>query len=93
MRVAARAGITEHVHPHDLRHAFAEQIARETRAHGSTCSGTPRLGTTDSYLGRPRLDDIVAAVKNVSYETRTNVLGVSETLRKALEATTGIEPV
>ncbi|MEO6857672.1 MAG: tyrosine-type recombinase/integrase [Solirubrobacteraceae bacterium] len=94
MRVAARAGIAEHVHPHDLRHAFAEQIARDTDARTAQhMLGHAHLGTTDMYLGRPRLDDIVAAVKNVSYETRTNVLGVSKSLQKALEATTGIEPV
>lgn len=40
---------------------------RRTRARQHML-GHARLGTTDSYLGRPRLDDIVAAVKNVSYE-------------------------
>jgi hypothetical protein len=94
MRVAERAGIAEHVHPHDLRHAFADQIARgadpRTAQH---LLGHAHLGTTDTYLGKPRLDDLVLAVSNLSYETRTNVLGVSESLQKALEATTGIEPV
>ena len=55
--------------------------------------GHAHLGTTDTYLGRPRLDDVVAAVRNLSYGTRTNVLGVTASLQKALEATTGIEPV
>jgi integrase/recombinase XerD len=94
MRVAARAEIKEHIHPHDLRHAFAEQIARETDARiAQHLLGHANLGTTDTYLGRPRLDDIVAAVRSVSYGTRTNVLGVAGTLKTALEATTGIEPV
>ena len=94
MRVGARAGIKEHIHPHDLRHAFAEQIARETDARiAQHLLGHAHLGTTDTYLGRPRLDDIVAAVRSLSYGTRTDVLGVVEALKKAREATTGIEPV
>ena len=94
MRVAARAGIKEHVHPHDLRHPFAEQIARETDARiAQNLLGHAHLGTTDTYLGRPTLDDIVAAVRTLSYGTLTNVLGVAEALGKAPEATTGIEPV
>jgi integrase/recombinase XerD len=94
MRVAARAGIKQHVHPHDLRHAFADQIARETDVHiAQHLLGHAHLGTTDTYLSRPRLDDIINSVRNLSYEKRTNVLGVAEALGKALEATTGIEPV
>ena len=94
MRVAARAGITEHIHPHDLRHAFAEHIARDTDPRiAQHLLGHANLGTTDTYLGRPRIDDIVIALREVSFNGRTNVLGVSEALKKALEATTGIEPV
>jgi site-specific recombinase XerD len=94
MRVGDRAGISEHIHPHDLRHAFAEHLARETDARvAQHLLGHAHLGTTDTYLGRPRLDDLIVAVRSVSYGTRTNVLGVAETLQKALEATTGIEPV
>jgi integrase/recombinase XerD len=94
MRVAARAGVAEHVHPHDLRHAFAEHIARDTDPRiAQHLLGHAHLGTTDTYLGRPKLDDIVVALREVSFNGRTGVLGVSKTLQKALEATTGIEPV
>jgi hypothetical protein len=34
-----------------------------------------------------------ASRQTVGFENRTNVLGVAEALGKALEATTGIEPV
>jgi site-specific recombinase XerD len=39
MRVADRAGIAAHVTPHDMRHAYAEYVARKTaiRASPSTC--------------------------------------------------------
>ena len=94
MRVAERAGIAAHVTPHDMRHAYAEHIARkaDTRV-AQHLLGHAHLGTTETYLGRPRLDDMATAVKNASYGIRTNVLGVADTLQIGLKATTGIEPV
>jgi integrase len=94
MRVTKRAGIVAHVRPHDLRHAYAEHIARKTDTRiAQHLLGHAHLGTTDTYLGRPRLDDMVAAVQGVTYGVRTNVLGVAEDLQIGLKATTGIEPV
>lgn len=93
-RVAALAGVSKHVTPHDLRHAYAEHIARkaDTRV-AQHLLGHAHLGTTDTYLGRPRLDDIVAAVKNATYGIGTNVLGAPQRADIRLKATTGIEPV
>jgi site-specific recombinase XerD len=92
--VVSRAGIAAHVTPHDLRHAYAEHIARETDTRiAQHLLGHAHLGTTDTYLSRPRLDDLVSAVKDATYGVRTDVLGVAERLHKGLEATTGIEPV
>ncbi len=94
IRVASRAGTATSVRPHDLRHAYAEHVARGADARiAQHLLGHAHLGTTDTYLGRPRLDDLAAAVKNLTYGVRTNVLGVSQTAHTALEATTGIEPV
>jgi integrase len=94
MRVVRRAGIAEHVRPHDLRHAYAEHIARTTDTRiAQHLLGHANLGTTDTYLGRPRLDDMVAAVKDATYGMRTNVLGVAQMAQIPLKATTGIEPV
>lgn len=94
IRVAKRAGIAAHVSPHDMRHAYAEHIARkaDTRV-AQHLLGHAHLGTTEAYLGHPRLDDMVTAVKGATYGTRTNVLGVADTLQIGLKATTGIEPV
>jgi integrase/recombinase XerD len=94
IRVAKRAGIAAHVSPHDMRHAYAEHIARkaDTRV-AQHLLGHAHLGTTETYLGSPRLDDMVMAVKNATYGIRTNVLGVAEDLHIGLKATTGIEPV
>jgi integrase/recombinase XerD len=94
MRVAEHAGIAAHVSPHDMRHAYAEHIARkaDTRV-AQHLLGHAHLGTTETYLGHPRLDDMATAVKNATYGIRTNVLGVAEDLQIGLKATTGIEPV
>jgi integrase len=94
MRVVRRAGIAEHVRPHDLRHAYAEHIARATDTRiAQHLLGHANLGTTDTYLGRPRIDDMVAAVKDATYGVRTNVLGVVQMAQIPCKATTGIEPV
>lgn len=93
-RVVARAGIAEHVRPHDLRHAYAEHIARTTDTRiAQHLLGHANLGTTDTYLGCPRIDDMVAAVKDATYGVRTSVLGVARMAQIPLKATTGIEPV
>jgi site-specific recombinase XerC len=94
MRVVARAGVSAHVTRHDLRHAHADHIVRETDTRiAQNLLGHAHLGTTHTYLRRPRLDHMVAAAKDATYGVRTNVLGVAEKLHRGLEATTGIEPV
>jgi integrase/recombinase XerD len=94
IRVAKRAGVAAHVTPHSLRHAYAEHIARSAGPRvAQHLLGHANLGTTDTYLGRPRLDDMVAAVKDATYGVRTNVLGVAQLAQIPLKATTGIEPV
>jgi len=94
MRVTKRAGIVAHVTPHDLRHAFAEHIARGTDTRTAQhLLGHAHLGTTDTYLSSPRLDDLVSAVRGASYGARTDVLGVPQAAQRARKATTGIEPV
>jgi integrase len=94
IRVAARAGVAMSVRPHDLRHACAEHIARATDTRiAQHLLGHANLGTTDTYLGRPRIDDMVAAVQKATYGVRTNVLGAAQMAQIPLKATTGIEPV
>jgi len=94
MRIALRAGVSAHVTPHTLRHAYADHIARETDTRiAQHLLGHAHLGTTDTYLGRPRLDDMVAAVKDATYGIRTDVLGIAQMAQIPLKATTGIEPV
>jgi integrase len=94
IRVTQRAGLAEHIRPHDLRHAYAEHIARETDTRiAQHLLGHANLGTTDIYLGSPRIDDMVAAVKGATFAVRTNVLGAAQMVQIPHKATTGIEPV
>jgi hypothetical protein len=68
-------------------------VATSSASASTEPVGRANLGTTDIYLGRPRLDDMVAAVKDAPYGIRTNVLGVAQMAQRAGKATTGIEPV
>jgi hypothetical protein len=72
--------------PHPDLRACVEHIARKTNTRiAQHLLGHARLGTTDAYLGRPRLDDMVVAVRGVTYGVRTNVLEVAEDLRIGLK--------
>src|SRR5579863_7136571 len=86
MRVAAKAGVRAHVHPHALRHAFAAHVARgaDTRI-AQHLLGHANLGTTNTCLGRPILDELAGAVAGVTYGTRTDVLGRAEWLETPVE--------
>ena len=77
-----------------MRHAFGDHIARGSDVRTAQfLMGHANLATTETYLARPRLEDLAAAVKGFSYgvANRTNVLGVTEALKTAPKATTGIE--
>jgi integrase len=96
MDVAKRAGIAAHITPHDIRHAYAEHVGHHAGPRTAQhVLGHADIGTTEIYLGKPRLDDLSAAVRGLSFglSPRTSVLGVAEAPQTALEATTGIEPV
>jgi hypothetical protein len=57
--------------------------------------GHANVSTTETYLGRPTLDELKRAVAGFKFglPERTNVLGMLKTPNTPLEATTGIEPV
>jgi integrase len=52
MRVVKRAGIAAHVRPHDLRHAYAEHIARKTDTRRSALA-RPRSPWDDRHVPWP----------------------------------------
>jgi integrase/recombinase XerD len=94
--VAKRAGVSGRVTAHSLRYSFADLIAASCAVRtAQQVLGHANIATTQIYLSKPRFDDLAGAVKAVTLgaASRTNVLGVAEALKTALEATTGIEPV
>jgi integrase/recombinase XerD len=93
-RVASRAGIKGNVHPHTLRHAFADHIARGSGLRtAQALLGHATLGTTEAYLSAPALDDLVAAVAGVTFDIERAFPPLVGTSANPVEAPTGIEPV
>lgn len=96
-RVGKAAGIAAELHPHLLRHAFADHIARMTGdvRKAQAMLGHANVGTTESYLDAVPLDDLARAVEGVSFGVLDERMfqGVAEQPAIPLEAPTGIEPV
>jgi site-specific recombinase XerD len=71
-RVGKRAGLVAHVHPHLLRHAFGDHVAR----HGGIELARAMLGhadvrTTKAYVGDATLDQLTIAVHGLRYDRTT----------------------
>ena len=68
-RIAERAGLTSHVHPHVLRHAFAEQTVRLAGVKlAAQLLGHSDVGTTvNTYTGAASLDELAVAMTGFSY--------------------------
>jgi integrase len=63
-RVARRARIAAHIHPHLLRHAFGDHVTRQAglRAAQATLGHASSSTTSDTYTGAPTLDELTAAL-------------------------------
>ena len=63
-KVAQRAGIAAHIHPHLLRHAFGDHVARQAgiRAAQATLGHASSSTTTGTYTGAPTLDELTSAL-------------------------------
>jgi integrase len=93
MELAKRAGIEGHVHPHVMRHAFGDHIARYAGMRNAQfLLGHATIGTTETYVGEPTLDELAESVAGLSF-LRTGVLPLAIAASTPLEAPTGIEPV
>ena len=67
-RVAKRAGIRAHVHPHLLRHAFCDHVARHTGlAIAQALMGHADVRTTSHYTGAATLEELAAAVAELRF--------------------------
>jgi integrase/recombinase XerD len=71
-RVAKRAGISQHIYPHLLRHAFADFIARYAGMRNAQfLLGHSAVSTTETYLGQPTLDELAQAIKGFSFASES----------------------
>ncbi len=91
VELAQRAGIHAHVHPHLLRHAYGDHVAKYAglRAAQALLGHQDVSTTATTYVDRPTLDEIAVSVHGFSYR------GYPPTTTPATpdKATTGIEPV
>ncbi len=95
-RVGRRAGIAAPLHPHLLRHAYADHIAKHAGVRNAQALlGHATISTTEIYLGAPTPDELRRAVEGFSFGALAERLFYPPALRGAnpVEATTGIEPV
>lgn len=90
--VAARAGIAAHVHPHLLRHAFGDHIARYAGLKAAQyLMGHESVDTTEgTYTGAPTLDELSASIRGFTFLPGLSPANDPESPDKA---STGIEPV
>lgn len=66
-RIGRRAGIGTSVHPHQLRHAFADRVTRMAGLHAAQALlGHASIQTTEGYLTKPSPDELVEAMAKVS---------------------------
>jgi integrase/recombinase XerC len=94
--VGRNAAISQSIHPHLLRHAYGDHMARHAGIRNAQAlMGHATVATTEGYLNLPTLDELERAVAGFRFRSleRTTVLGVLKTPNTPLEATTGIEPV
>lgn len=89
--VAERAGIKAHIHPHLLRHAYGDHVAKHAGLRAAQALlGHASVDTTAStYVDKPGLDELAVSVHGFAYRGYP----LTDTPAIPLEATTGIEPV
>jgi integrase/recombinase XerC len=67
-RIGRRAGIATDVHPHLLRHAFAEHATRLAGLRvAQALLGHVTIQTTEGYLARPSLDELAQAAAALTF--------------------------
>jgi integrase/recombinase XerC len=70
-RIGRRAGIATAVHPHLLRHAFAEHTTRRAGLRvAQAVLGHATIQTTEAYLGTLSLDELASAMASLTFGVR-----------------------
>ncbi len=68
--VGRQAGIAAHMHPHLLRHAYGDHIARYAGMRNAQfLLGHADVATTETYVGAPTLDELAASIQGFSFGT------------------------
>jgi integrase/recombinase XerC len=95
VEVAIRAGISAHIHPHLLRHAYGDHVAKYAglRAAQALLGHVSVDTTASTYVDKPGLDELSISVHGFSYREATEGYPPAEPLESPAEATTGVEPV
>jgi integrase len=93
--VAVRARIGTHIHPHLMRHAYGDHVAKYAGLRAAQALlGHASVDTTAStYVDKPGLDELSVSVHGFAYRDPTVGYPPAEHPETPVEATTGIEPV
>jgi integrase len=68
MTVGLRSGIRAHIHPHLMRHAYGDHVARYAGIRNAQfLLGHADVGTTEIYMGDPTLDELAASVAGMQF--------------------------
>jgi integrase len=68
VEVGKRAEIHQRVHPHLLRHAFGDHIARFAgMREAQFVLGHAAVATTERYVGQPTLDEVAKSLRGFGY--------------------------
>jgi len=89
--VAERAGIAAHIHPHLLRHAFGDHVARYAGLRAAQALlGHASIDTTEStYTSGPSLDELAISLSGFSYR---GAYAPADPPTIPLKAPSGFEP-
>jgi site-specific recombinase XerD len=78
-RIGRRAGIATDVHPHLLRHAFAEHVVRRAGLRvAQALLGHTTIQTTEGDLAKPSLDELAHAAATVTFRAAADRLDRSD---------------
>lgn len=91
-RVGERAGIAARIHPHLLRHAFGDHIARFAGMRNAQfLLGHAQVSTTETYVGQPTLDELAASVIGFGFGAIPGLYPPGHPIT-ARKAPSGLEP-
>jgi integrase/recombinase XerC len=93
--VAARAGIAAHIHPHLLRHAYGDHVAKYAGLRAAQALlGHASVDTTAStYVDKPGLDELSVSVHGFSYRGAMDGYPRAEHPAIPQSDPTGLQPV